>query len=115
MAVFEYTRENITLEAYGKEYPIPTKTADFIDSINDIQAQLDACKTAIETVEVTRKGISLFIGDEETERIFPADKLGCIDTDEIAAFLWALKAESDRATQAVIKKYAPNPVIRKAK
>ena len=115
MATFEYTRANITLEAYGKEYPIPTKTADFINSVNDIQTQLAACKTATETVEITRKGIALFIGDDETERIFPADRIGDIDTDEIAAFWWALNAESNRATQAVIEKYAPNPTIRKVK
>lgn len=92
MAKFKYTRENITLEAYGREYPIPTKTAALVDGINDIQKKLAACTSAAETVAVTKQGIALFIGKEEAERIFPVNKLADVDTDEISAFWWALNA-----------------------
>lgn len=115
MAKFEFVRENITLEAYGKEYPIPTKTAALVDGINDIQKKLAACTSAAETVAVTKQGIALFIGKEEAERIFPVNKLADVDTDEISAFWWALNNESNNATRAVVEKYAPNQSIRKAK
>ena len=115
MAIFEYTRENYTLEAYERTYEIPTKTASLVDGINDINARLAKTTTASESVEVMREGVALFIGAEETERIFPVAKLNEIDTDELSAFWWALIAESNKATKAVIEKYAPNTAIIKVK
>ncbi len=115
MATFEYTRENYTLEAYDRLYEIPTKTAALIDGINDINTRLATVKNAAESVEVMRDGVALFIGAEETERIFPAAELNEIDTDELSAFWWTLNAEANKATEAVIKKYAPNTAIRKVK
>lgn len=115
MATFEYTRGNYTLEAYGKTFEIPTKTAALIDGINNINTKLAAVKNATESVEVMRDGVALFIGAEETERIFSAAKLNEIDTDELSAFWWALNLEANKATKAVIEKYAPNTNIRKAK
>lgn len=115
MATFEYSREIYTLEAYDRIYEIPTKTAVLVDGINDINTRLAKTTTASEGVEVMRDGVALFIGAEETERIFPAAKLNEIDTDELSAFWWALNAESNKATQAVVAKYAPNPNIRKVK
>lgn len=115
MVTFEYTRESYTLEAYGKTFEIPTKTAALIDGINDINTRLAAVKNATESVEVMRDGVALFIGAEETERIFPAAKLNEIDTDELSAFWWVLNAEANKATKAVIEKYAPNTNIRKVK
>ncbi len=112
---FEYERKNITLEAYGKSYPIPTKTAALVDGINDVTKRLEECKNAHEVVDVMRSGIALFIGDEEAERLFPADNSANIDTDEMTAFWWALSSASNEATQEVIKRYSPNPIIRKAK
>lgn len=115
MAIFEYSREKYTLEAYDRTYEIPTKTAALVDGINDINTRLAKTTTASESVEVMRDGVALFIGAEETERIFPAAKLNEIDTDELSAFWWALNAEANKATKAVIEKYAPNTNIRKVK
>ena len=52
------------------------------------------------------KGVSVFIGEEETERIFPEkDEASGIDTDELSAFWLFLKNESQKATMDVIKRY----------
>ncbi len=112
---FEYERKNITLEAYGKEYPIPTKTAVLVDGISDVTKRLEKCKNALEAVDVMRCGIALFIGDEEAEGLFPTENSADIDTDEMTAFWWALNSASNEATQEIIKRYSPNPIIRKAK
>lgn len=112
---FEYERKNVTLEAYGKNYPIPTKTAVLVDGINDVTKRLEECKNAHEVVDVMRGGIALFIGDEEAERLFPSEKSADIDTDEMTAFWWALNSASNEATKEVIKRYSPNPVMRKSK
>lgn len=112
---FEYERKNITLEAYGKEYPIPTKTAALVDGINAVNKRINDSKTAAETTAATRAGIALYIGEAEAERIFPEDKLSEIDTDEIGAFWWTLLNASAEATKAVIEKYAPNKSIRTAR
>ncbi len=112
---FEYERKNITLEAYGNSYPIPTKTALLVDGVNDITKRLGECKNAVESVSALRDGITLFIGEDETEKLFPANNVNEIDTDEITAFWWALNNASNEATQEVIKRYSPNPIIRKVK
>lgn len=112
---FEYERKNVTVEAYGKTYPIPTKTAALVDGINDVTKQLEKTKSAVEIVDILRSGIALFIGDEETEKLFPADNSANIDTDEITAFWWALNSASNEATKEIIERYAPNRNIRTAK
>lgn len=109
MAKFEYKRENAVMEAYGKKYPIPTKTAALVDGINEIGKRLAVCKNTLEVVKTTKEGIALFIGEEETDRIFPAPD-GEIDTDELSAFWLALNCESNKATKEIIEKYSPKPV-----
>lgn len=109
MAKFEYKRANAVMEAYGKKYPIPTKTAVLVDGIAEINKKLLECKNTFEVVRVTKEGVALFIGEAETNRIFSAPD-GEIDTDELSAFWFALNAESNRATKEIIEKYNPRPV-----
>ncbi len=109
MAKFEYKPANAVMEAYGKKYPIPTKTAVLVDSIAEINKKLLECKNTFEVVRVTKEGIGLFIGEAETNRIFSAPA-GEIDTDELSAFWFALNAESNKATKEIIEKYNPRPV-----
>lgn len=109
MAKFDYKPANAVMEAYGKKYPIPTKTAVLVDGVADINKRLRECKNTFEIVKVTKEGIALFIGEAETNRIFSAPD-GEIDTDELSAFWFALNAESNRATKEIIEKYNPRPV-----
>ncbi len=109
MAKFDYVRKPAVMEAYGKKYPIPTKTAVLVDGVAEINRKLTECKNTFEVVKVTKEGIGLFIGEAETNRIFSAPD-GELDTDELAAFWFALNAESNKATQEVIEKYNPKPV-----
>ena len=106
---FDYIRTAPVIEAYGKKYPVPTKTAVLVDGVNDIQKRLANCKNTVEVVQVTKQGLVLFIGDEEVNRIFsvPDDQ---IDTDELSALWLMFNEESNKATREVIAKYAPKPV-----
>lgn len=106
---FEYIRSAPVIEAYGKQFTIPTKTAVLVDGVIDMEKKLSACKNTVEVVQVTKKGIALFIGEEETNRIFdkPDDQ---IDTDELSAFWLALNEESNRATREIVAKYSPKPI-----
>lgn len=108
MAKFDYKPANAVMEAYGKKYPIPTKTAVLVDGIAGINKKLLECKNTLEVVKVTKEGIALFIGEAETNRIFSASD-GEIDTDELSAFWFALNAESNKATKEIIEKYNPRP------
>lgn len=108
MAKFDYKPANAVMEAYGKKYPIPTKTAVLVDGIAGINKKLLECKNTLEVVKVTKEGIGLFIGEAETNRIFSAPD-GEIDTDELSAFWFALNAESNKATKEIIEKYNPRP------
>lgn len=106
---FDYIRTAPVIEAYGKKYPVPTKTAVLVDGVNDIQKKLAACKNTVEVVQVTKQGLALFIGEDEVNRIFPAPD-NQIDTDELSALWLMFNEESNRATREVIAKYAPKPV-----
>ena len=108
---FDYIRTAPVIEAYGKKYPIPTKTAVLVDGVNDIQKRLANCKNTVEIVQVTKQGLVLFIGEEEVNRIFPVPD-DQIDTDELSALWMMFNEESNRATREVVAKYAPKPVAK---
>lgn len=110
---FSYVRQPRTLKAYGQEYPIPVRTVEFSEALESATKAIAATKNTSETVAAIRVGIAAFIGNEETERIFPAEKLGEIDVDEILAFWYALNGELKRSQETLLAKYAPAPVIRK--
>ena len=106
MAKFIYDKKPRIVEAYGKTFEIPPKTADIIDRLNEASAAIGAAKTSVDIVRATKKGVSVFIGEEETERIFPEkEEASGIDTDELSAFWLFLKNESQKATMDVIKRY----------
>lgn len=109
---FEYKRpDDLKLEAYGKTYEIPTKTAYLIDEVSKINDRIHAeGSSSSDQIMAVRDGIALFIGEEEAERIFPRDTLlTSANTDEITAFWFCLNEFSNRETNAVIAKYAPKP------
>lgn len=113
MNKFFYEKKPHTIEAYGKTYEIPTKTADVIDKLNAAGSAISSAKTTVDVVKATKDGIAVFIGVGEADRLFPDSELNSIDTDEISAFWMFLKNESNRATMEILKRYSPNPVIKK--
>ncbi len=106
---FDYIRTAPVIEAYGKKYPVPTKTAAIVDGVSEVKAKINACKNAVEVVQATKQGLALFIGDDEVNRIFPEPN-NEIDTDALSALWLMFNEESNNATQAVIAKYAPKAV-----
>ena len=110
---FSYVRQQRTLKAYGKEYSIPVRTVEFADKLEAVSKEMGQTTTTADTIAMIREGIMLFIGAEETDRPFPADKLQEIDVDEIMAFWQALNFELQRNQQELIAKYRPAPNIRK--
>lgn len=104
---FAYTRKTRTLNAYDKEYEIPVRTTEFADKLENVRTAISEAKKDSETVAAMKDGIALFIGAEETERIFPADKPGGIDVDEVIEFWLALNFELARTQNEIIARYAP--------
>lgn len=106
---FEYKRpEDTKLEAYGKVFEIPPKTAPLVDGVNKINKDITS-GTASEQAAALREGIALFIGEEAAESIFPKSELDTLNIDEMSAFWLVLNDMSNRETEAVIAKYAPKP------
>lgn len=107
-------RKQRTLKAYGEEYPIPVKTAEFSERLRSAIA--DIAKTVntdiYDTVRKIKNGIALFIGGEEAERIFPDDNLGQIDIEEILGFWLALNYEFGCSQDSMLDEYAASGVIR---
>lgn len=127
---FEYKRpDDMKLEAYGKVFEIPPKTAPLIDGIMEVNREISGGDIITETntlingktettvinppvkasvqVNALRKGIALFIGEEAAEDIFPRAELDKANVDEMSAFWFVLNEISNKETEAVIAKYAP--------
>lgn len=110
---FRYVRTPRTLKAYDKEFAIPVRTVEFEEKLEQAGKALSECRAASETAQALREGVSLFIGEEETERIFPKEKLMEIDVDELLGFWQALNFELKLAQEEQLSKYRPASNIRR--
>lgn len=110
---FRYVRTPRMLKAYDKEFAIPIRTVEFEEKLEQAGKTLSECRTASETAQALREGVSLFIGEEETERIFPKEKLMEIDVDELLGFWQALNFELKLAQEEQLSKYRPASNIRR--
>lgn len=112
---FTYSRTPRVLKAYDKEYAIPVRTVEFDEKLTQAAKTISetATMSTSETVSAIREGISLFIGAEETERIFPKEKLPELDVDEVLSFWQALNFEMKQAQDELLSKYRPAPSIRR--
>lgn len=109
---FSYSRKPRTLKAYGQEYQLPVRTIEFSDKLAAAAEAIAKTSNARDTVEKIKSGIGLFIGDAEAEKIFPAEKLGEVDIDEIIGFWMALNFELGRSQNSMLDEYAASMVIR---
>lgn len=104
---FEYKRpDDMKLEAYGKVFEIPPKTAPLVDGVMEVNKEISTGSASVQ-VKALRKGIALFIGEEAAEDIFPSAELDKANVDEMSAFWFVLNEISNKETEAVIAKYAP--------
>lgn len=110
---FRYVRTPRTLKAYDKEFAIPVRTVEFEEKLEQAGKALSECRAASETAQALREGVALFVGEEETERIFPKEKLMEIDVDELLGFWQALNFELKLAQEEQLSKYRPTPTIRR--
>ena len=110
---FRYVRTPRTLKAYDKEFAIPVRTVEFEEKLEQAGKALSECRAASETAQALREGISLFVGEEETERIFPKAELMSIDVDELLGFWQALNYELKLAQEEQLSKYRPASNIRR--
>lgn len=110
---FKYERTPRVLKAYGSEYTIPVRTVEFEGKLEQANKAISATSTASDTITAIREGISLFIGDEETERIFPKADIMKTDVDEVLAFWQALNLELKLAQDELLAKYRPAPTVRR--
>ena len=103
---FSFTRRAAKLKAYGEEFELPAKTVEFSDKLDAVRAEMLTAPKTSETVRLLKKGIALFIGGEKTEKLFPEDKLGELDPDEILGFWSALVYELNRHQREIVAKYS---------
>lgn len=92
-AKFEYNSSPRIVEAYGRVYELPKKTVGFLDKILTVGREIVYCKNTSAVVQKLKQGIAYFIGEDETERIFPAEKENTLDANELAQFWIFLNRE----------------------
>lgn len=90
---FEYDSSPRTVEAYGKVYELPKKTVIFLDKILTVGREIVYCKNTSAVIQKLKQGISYFIGEDETERIFPKENENTLDANELAQFWIFLNRE----------------------
>ena len=110
---FSYTRKSRTLKAYGEEFPIPVKTVEFGDKLDEIKSDIAKQTLTSETIKYLKKGIALFIGSEAVEKLYPEEKLMELEVDEVLGFWTALNFELNRTQNELIARYAAANVIRR--
>lgn len=108
---FNYERNPTSVTIYGKSVEIPTKTAYFVQETRRIAAEIVKAPDAVKAAEATLEGIRLYLGDEFVNEHFGSDAgvtdAGSLNTDEIGALWVFLNRASAKATEEVLKKYAP--------
>ena len=92
-AKFEYNGSPRIVEAYGKTYDSLKKTVSFLDKILTVGREIVYCKNTSAVVQKLKQGIAYFIGEDETERIFPAEQENTLDANELAQFWIFLNRE----------------------
>ncbi|MCH5349198.1 MAG: hypothetical protein J1E40_07735 [Oscillospiraceae bacterium] len=108
---YSYSKKPRTLKAYGKEYQLPVKTAEFSDKLAAANEAIAKSSNAHDVVEKIKTSIALFIGEKEVERIFPAEKINEIDMDEILGFMLALNFELASSQNDLIARYSASKVV----
>lgn len=110
---FSYTRQSRTLKAYGEEFVIPVKTVEFGDKLDSVREEIITQKRTSDTIKSIKKGISLFIGSEAVEKIYPNEKLMELDVDEVFGFWTALNFEFNRTQNELLARYNAAKAIRR--
>lgn len=111
MKSFNYTRKPIEIEAYGKKYILPIKTTKFNKQLTDIVLSFKSATDIVEIAEKLKNGITLFIGKDEADRIYP--NVEDVSFDEMLKFWNFLNTAINDKEQEIIKnEYSPTPEIK---
>ncbi len=105
--VFDYKRKATYAQIFGKSYEIPTRTSYFVNEVNRLHAEIAKASDAVKSTELTLEGIALFLGDKFVRDHYDAP-VPELDTDEIGALWLFLNSASAKATEEVLKQYAPH-------
>lgn len=110
---YSCVRKPKIVEAYGKEYQIPVKTTEFSQQWESVIKSIAKTTEISDTVKELKNGIALFIGEDEAERIFPADSFDKTNIKEIIDFWTLLNYELAVSQQKMLDEYTVSEVIRR--
>ncbi len=107
---FTYARAAVKITAYDKEYELPVRTTEFCCKQDAVDRKITDTSEERDSADVAmciREGIALYIGEEETERIFPKADIQKLDIDELNVFYNFLKDSALANFIEYTKKYSP--------
>lgn len=110
---YSCVRKPKIIKAYGKEYQIPVKTAEFSQKWEAVIKSIAKTTEISDTVREIKKGIALFIGEVETERIFPDESFDKTSIKDIIDFWTMLNHELAVSQQKMLDEYTVSEVIRR--
>lgn len=106
---FSFKRTPAVMRAYGEEFTLPVRNAEFLDRLIAADKKILTAKTGIGRAEGYLEGIITFIGEDAARRIFPS--VSEADIDEMQAFYGALaEAVKQRSAELIKAKYGNDDI-----
>lgn len=109
---FSFVRKSAVISAYGEEFVLPVRNAEFLDRLIAADKKIRTARAASERAEGYKEGIACFISAEKTDKLFPPDDIRSLDLDELQAFYEALCDAVKQHSENIIKRnYSKNEDI----
>ena len=101
---FSYKRTPAVISAYGEEFVLPVRNAEFLEKLAEADKKVSSAQNIHERALALREAVSVFIGKENTDKIFPdADTA---DLDEMQAFILSLAGTvKQKSIELIREKY----------
>ena len=106
---FSFKRTPAVIKAYGEEFTLPVRNAEFLDRLIAADKKILTSKTGSLRAAAYREGISAFIGEDAAAKIFPDTDTA--DIDEMQAFYEALaEAVKQKSAELIKAKYSDDNI-----
>lgn len=104
---FSFKRTPAVITAFGERMTLPVRNAELLDRLITADMRITAARSAAEKAGALRQAIAVFIGDDLTEKHFPAADVKTLDMDLLQAFYsFCAEAVRKKSEELIAAKYS---------